>query len=391
MTCQSCHSADLRLILDLGFLPACNDFQKFGEPPRPTKTYPTQLFHCPACELVQLGYVPPPEETFPASYPYTSSTTKALRDNFANLAAEVEKSRPLQPGDVIVDIGGNDGNLLSFFPGHCRRINVTPEDIGRASVAKGCEWVQAYWGQHGDRRAAGRAKLITATNVFAHTPDPNDFLRGVTTALAPDGWFISESTYLESLINRLHWDTVYSEHARYYSLAAIRNLMTRHGLQVFDASWIPTHGGSVRVWARRNPDNLPHGGMTDTWPSSDLNYIGPRVAESRSAIRRTVAEARNLGLTIGAVGAPSRGTTLLAYCGLTHEDICYVLETPGSKKLGHDMPGTSIPVVDETTVNEWPDMLLILAHHVADAMKDRMRELGFRGRFLIPLPEVRVE
>jgi hypothetical protein len=401
MNCQACDSTDLRLILDLGFLPACNDFQKIGDQPRPTKTYPTQLFHCPACELVQLGYVPPPEETFPASYPYTSSTTKALRDNFGELAAQMAELRPLQPGDVMIDIGGNDGNLLSFFPEHCRRINVTPEDAGELSLAKGCEWVHRYWSADAGRwyggDAGGRAKLITATNVFAHTPDPNDFLRGVTAALAPDGWFVSESTYLGATVAG-QWDTCYSEHARYLSWNALRRLLANHGLSPFRSEHIDTHGGSVRVFACRSVEleRLATAGMVEPWVSDDWigNKLGQwqeEVRASRAAIRRTMADARSLGLTVGAVGAPSRGTTLLAYCGLTHEDICCVLETPASKKIGHYMPGTSIPVVDETTVTEWPDMLLILSHHVADAMKARMRELGFRGRFLIPLPKVRVE
>lgn len=392
MTCQSCQSPT-RPILDMGFLPAVNDMQPIGEPRRATKTYPTELVYCDACELLQLGHVPPQEETFPASYPYRSSTTAILRENFRELFEHVQQFGTLHPGDVVIDIGGNDGNLLSFAPSHCSRINVTPEDMGALGQAFGVAHERAYWTEPFARALRddyGAAKLITATNVFAHVPDPNDFLRGVTECLAPDGLLVLENHDVQSVLAG-QWDTIYGEHVRYNCRNSVQKILMRHGLTPIDCRKIPTHGGSFRIVACRADVAARYEPVVQWDAPLSFDGFADRCARSRREIRRGMCNLKDSWQTTWAVGAPSRGTTLLAYCGLTHEDVACVLEVDGSAKVGKYMPGTSIPVIAETSVNEWPDALLILSHHVADAMKARMRELGFHGKFIVPLPEVRVE
>lgn len=405
LNCQNCRS-DTLLVFSAGFLPASNDFRRIDEPARPVTKYPTDLYFCERCGLCQLGYVPPAEETFPASYPYTSSTTRALRENFAQLAEEVGELFALHQDGLVIDIGGNDGNLLSNFVGRCRTLNVTPEDMGARGVERGIPHLQRYWSEDTARMVvaeSGRAQLITATNVFAHVPDLHEFLRGVDAALDDGGLFILENHYLPDLLKTLQFDTIYTEHARYLSLTAIRNQVQAHGLDVVFARRINSHGGSIRVYAMRpgaDADGLALAAATkfparriqeDEVTLGDFAEFGTSVELARVELRACICDIKALGFSVWAVGAPSRATTLVNFYGLNELDIDCILEAPGSAKIGKCLPGTRIPVVDERAHSNWPAFLLILSHHIAPEMMNAMRNLGFTGQFIIPLPEVRIE
>src|SRR5689334_3080455 len=246
--CRSCQG-DIVPVLSLGLLPLAN---QYVETPRPLEFCPHELMRCPTCGLAQLGFTAPSEEVFDAGYPCSSSTTRALRENFADLAAEAGELIGLSPEDLVIDIGGNDGNLLSNFVGKRRVLNVTPEDIGALGVERGIPHLQQYWSREtaADVLAQhGKAKLVTATNVFAHVPDPHEFIEAVLSVLTDDGVFLSESHYLGALLRDVQYDTVYSEHARYLSLTSIANMLRQHGLVVAFARAIDSHGGSIRVYA----------------------------------------------------------------------------------------------------------------------------------------------
>ena len=410
MTCQSCDSPDLELGISLGMLAACNDFKPIGDA-TPTKVYPHDVFFCTRCGLAQLGHVPPQTETFPASYPYTSSTTRALRDNFAELYAEHRKIAPLKPGDLVIDIGGNDGNLLSHFPTECARLNVTPEDMGKRGEERGIRHEQMYWTAKVGKYVAGihgQAKLITATNVFSHVPDPHDFLAGVLECLAPGGIFVVEFQSLTDLLRGVQFDHVYGEHARYNSLESIRHQLAAHDLTIVGARSIPTHGGSIRVYAMRRADSL--GIPLDVHPGSvasrlpnqvheavvvtlaDFATFRQKVVQHRRDMQRTIGDIRRMGMTIVGIGAPSRAATLIGYDGITADDMPIVLETHGSHKIGKCMPGTGIGVLEETpTLLADADFALLLSHHLSAELKPALRAKGFGGRFIVPLPEVRAE
>lgn len=394
MICQSC-AAETTLVFSAGNLPPCNDFVPIGEPREQTH-YPTDLYFCERCGLAQLGVVPPQSVTFPASYPYTSSTTKALRDNFAQLYEETQRINPLGPRDLVIDIGGNDGNLLSHFAAH-KTLNVTPEDVGQRGADLGIEHFQAYW-SHMTAATLPKAKLVTATNVFAHVPDLHDFLDGVNEALAPGGMFVSESHYLPDLLRNAQYDTIYGEHARYLSLQSIRRQLEANGLVVIGARSIPTHGGSVRVYAMRKGDGGDRRSRLELdndlleMPISLPHFatFRARVAKHRHDLRRLLGECRSLGLKVAGLGAPSRASTMVSYCGLSVDDVAEVYEHPDSHKCGHWLPGTRIPVVAEPARIE-ADVLVMFNHHIAREMTEKVRAKGFTGRIVIPLPEVRVE
>ena len=251
--CQICSNPNLEPILFLGYLPPANRVHLIGEKPMEQLGFPAQILYCSRCHLVQLGLVVNPKILFPPEYPYTSSTTQVLRENFAELYRECRTIINLAKDDLIVDIGSNDGNLLSNFKAH-RVLGITPEEVGKLAIAKGIPTVISFFNKEtvsAILKEHGKAKIVTATNVFAHMDNINEITELIIGMLEEDGVFISESHYLMSLLEKLQFDTVYHEHLRYYSLHSLKYLLELHGLEIIHAKKIPTHGGSIRVYAAR--------------------------------------------------------------------------------------------------------------------------------------------
>ena len=397
--CQVCSSTALETILFLGYLPPVNTMHPIGSTPHEQPGYPASMLYCPTCHLVQLGLVVDAKILFPPEYPYTSSTTRILRENFAELYQECSRILSLQSDDLVVDIGSNDGNLLSNFKDHHRVLGITPENIGRIAIERGIPTIIDYFSKEvvqqilGDQ---GHAKLITATNVFAHIENVHDVIEGILDLLAPNGTFISESHYLLPLIETLQYDTIYHEHLRYYSLHSLKYLLEMHGFEIYHAKPIPTHGGSIRVYAARQgvePVQPTVAQLLDREKGvvvghDKLRAFRDKVIASKLALMKTIADIKRDGGTIYGISAPSRASTLINYCGIDDGILDYVLEIKGSHKVGKYVPGTLIPVVDEARLFEdQPDYALLLAWHIADELMPKLTQKGFKGKYIIPLPE----
>src|SRR3989338_5078107 len=252
--CQVCSNEKLDSIMFLGYLPPVNQMHKIGERPHEQPAYPAEILYCGKCHLVQLGLIVDAKILFPKEYPYTSSTTKVLRENFVELYKECKTIVDLGKNDLVADIGSNDGNLLSNFKDNHRVLGITPEEIGKLAIEKGVPTIIDYFKKdvvEKIKKEYGKAKIITATNVFAHIENINEITKLILELLGDDGVFISESHYLLPLIENLQYDTIYHEHLRYYSLHSLKYLLESHGLEVIHAKQIPTHGGSIRVYAAR--------------------------------------------------------------------------------------------------------------------------------------------
>jgi SAM-dependent methyltransferase len=397
--CQACGHAPLHKVLSLGYMPPVNQMVTIGEPARQQPWFPTELVFCQNCELVQLGLAVDPVIIFPPEYPYTSGTTKLLRDNFTDLYREASAMLKLAPQDLVIDIGSNDGTLLANFKagGH-RVLGIEPTDVGRLAAEKGIPTLARYFGPTvaGEvRRTHGEARVVTAANCFAHIEDVHAVLAGILDLLAPDGVFISESHYLIGLMDRLQYDTIYHEHLRYYSLTSLANLLAMHGLEVFHARAIPTHGGSIRVYAARRgtrpvSDSVanmlaaePHGSDME----GRLASFRREVMLSKLRLLAMVRELKEGGARICGISAPSRASTLVNYVGLDEAIIDYVCEIAGSLKIGKCMPGTSIPVVEESLLfADQPDCAIIFSWHIADELAPKLRAKGYRGKLISPLP-----
>ncbi len=396
--CQSCRNPNLTPILFLGYLPPVNTMPKIGSSVTEEPSYPAQWLYCARCHLVQLGLIVDPKILFPPDYPYTSSTTKVLRDNFAELFDESSRLLNLSRDDLIVDIGSNDGNLLSNFRAKHKVLGVTPEEVGRVAIKNGIETIIDFFTSDVVEKiikSRGRASVVTATNVFAHMENIHEVLRSIMKLLKNDGVFISESHYLYSLIKRLQYDTIYHEHMRYYSLHSLKYLLEMHGLSVFHAKKIPSHGGSIRVYASRKGKRPVNTSvrkmllMEKRLVTSRQNLLkfAQRVTLSKLAIISLLNALKKQNKKIYGIGAPSRASTLINYVGIDDGILDCVVEIKGSNKIGKYVPGTLIPVLDEEKLyRDKPDYAFLLSWHIADELAPKIREKGFRGKFIVPLP-----
>jgi len=400
--CQVCGHALLDDVLSLGYMPPVNQMVPIGEVPRQQSWFPTNLMHCRNCDLVQLGLAVDPAIIFPPDYPYTSGTTKLLRDNFADLHRESAAMLDLGKDDLVVDVGSNDGTLLANFKngGH-RVLGIEPTDVGDIAKARGIPTIKRYFDLAVARevkRAHGPASVVTAANCFAHIEDVHAIVDAIIEMLKPGGAFISESHYLIGLLDTLQYDTVYHEHLRYYSLTSLKHLLEMHDLEVFHARPIPSHGGSIRVYAAKRGTHTVQDSvsrMVSAEPRGEamvkrLGSFRRDVVLSKLRLLSMLRDLKEKGARIAGISAPSRASTLVNYVGLDEGIIDYVCEIPGSLKIGKFMPGTRIPVVDEARLfSDQPDCAVIFSWHIADELAPKLRAKGFRGQLITPLPTPR--
>ncbi|MCH7575743.1 MAG: class I SAM-dependent methyltransferase [Candidatus Marinimicrobia bacterium] len=400
--CQICDYDQLERILFLGYLPPVNQMREIGAQPHEQPSYPAQLLFCPRCYLVQLGLIVDPKVLFPPDYPYTSGTTKILRQNFGELYQECKTIVELGPDDLIVDIGSNDGTLLSNFQNNHRVLGITPEETGKIALERGIQTIIDFFSRSVVEKAIsayGKAKIVTAANVFAHIENINEIVECVIELLEEDGVFITESHYLLPLMETVQYDTIYHEHLRYYSLHSLDYLLNRHGLEIIHAKRIPTHGGSIRVYASRK-GKYPVSAAVESLLEKEKNTIidkeqlikfRQKIITSKLELHALLRDIKKEGQRIYGIGAPSRASTLINYTGIDDGIIDCVLEIKGSHKIGKYMPGTIIPVVEESKLFEdQPEYALILSWHIADELIPKLEQKGYKGNYILPLPNPKI-
>lgn len=365
-SCGICGCSFLREILNLGDQPVAERFDQDAR-------YPLRLLECRECHLVQLSYIVPQAELFPRDHPYASGNSRALREHFGRLAASLEEG--LGHDDLVIDIGANDGTLLASYAPR-RKIGIEPTDQALKCRAKGILTYQEFFTASLAKEIArlhGTAKVITATNVLAHVPFPHDFMIGVAILLADDGVFVTENHDLASVTNGLQIDTVYHEHLRYYSVTSLSRLLAMNGLEVISSARIGTHGGSFRVLAGKRHQDLQ-----------------ARAADAGMRLNDMVAELSQGGEVIYGIGAATRAVPLIHFAALAPYITC-VCEVTGSEKIGLCMPGTAVPVVDEKRlIEDQPGYALLFSWHLAGDIIPKLRQAGYRGKFIVPLPEPQV-
>ena len=395
--CQISKKKDLKRILSLGYLPAVNNYYPINSAKEEEIFFPAELMHSRSSKLMQLGTIVNKEIIFPKTYPYTSSTTKILRENFKELYDEFIKLFDLNKNDLVVDIGSNDGNLLSNFKNKHKVLGVTPELIGKIAIKKGINTLLQYFDKSASNiilRKYGKAKLVTATNVFAHIDNIDELMKNIIKILDKDGIFISESHYLVSLIQTVQYDTIYHEHMRYYSLTSLNYLFKKYKLKIIHAKKIPTHGGSIRVYVTKS-NKYKKKDSVQKILNFEKRYLNNKTFEnfkkqvvlSKINLYSLIQKLKAKNKIICGVGAPSRAATLVNYVGLDENIIECILEINGSHKIGKYMPGTRIPIVNEKLIKKYkPSYLLLLSWHIAKPLIRNFRKRGFNGKFIVPLP-----
>ncbi len=397
-SCQTCQNPKLKSIIFLGYMPPVNTMPKIGTKPHEQPSYPAELLFCSKCKLVQIGLIVDPKILFSESYPYTSSTTKVLRENFAELYTESTKLINLKKDDLVIDIGSNDGNLLKNFKENHIVLGITPEDIGKLAIKQGIPTILEYFNKSTTKAVKekyGKAKIITATNVFAHMENIHEVIENIVSLLEKDGVFISESHYLLPFITNVQYDTIYHEHLRYYSLHSLIYLLKLHGLEVFHAKEIPSHGGSIRVYSakkglypiQKTVQKLLKKEKSAVTDTKSFAVFRKNVIDSKLRLYKLLGNIKLKGEKIYGISAPSRGTTLINYLGLDDGIIDAVVEIKGSHKIGHYIPGTIIPVLNEDKlIEDQPEYAFLLSWHIADELITKLKEKGFKGKFIKPLP-----
>jgi hypothetical protein len=281
-------------------------------------------------------------------------------------------------------------------------LGITPEDIGKLAIEAGIPTIFDYFNDKSVlkvKKKYGKAKLITATNVFAHMEHIHDVTKNVISLLEDDGVFISESHYLLPLIKDVQYDTIYHEHQRYYSLHSLKNLFKMHGLEIFHAKEIPSHGGSIRVYAARKGTHPIQKSVLKLLQKEkpvvtnikSFKKFKEKVILSKVNLYKLLSKIKKRGETIYGISAPSRGTTLINYLGLDEGIINSIVEIKGSYKIGLYVPGTLIPVLNEDKLyKDQPDYAFLLSWHIADELITKIRQKGFKGKFIKPLPNPQI-
>lgn len=400
--CRICKGTDLVRFLSLGEHPPVDNFTDAAHI-QDEKRYPLDVYFCGLCNLVQLLDVVTQEELFHQNYAYFSSASAPLVEHFKSYAEDLKKDF-LQKNDLVVDIGSNDGILLQFLTDGYRVLGIEPSaNVADAARKKGVETVDGFFTVDMAKKLVGthgKAKVVTANNVFAHIDDLDEIISAVKTLLTDDGVFVSESHYLLDLIEKREFDTVYHEHLCYFSVKPLLHLFERFGMEVFDVQRVDVHGGSIRVYARLKSDKPQNPSVAmmlkleeDAGLHSLERFSGfqKEVDVIREKIVSLVRGFRKEGKTVTAYGAPAKGNTLLNFCGFTADDLKYVTDTT-PQKIGLLTPGSHIPVVSpEILMTETPDYILLLAWNYREFILKKEKALRERGaKFIIPIPEVEI-
>ena len=390
-------------ILDLGFLPPVNVMARVSENIQLNTAYPLRLIFCKSCLLTQIGDEIDENLVFPESYPYLSGTTRILRDNFTEQFNELITFKPAKSNQLVIDIGSNDGTLLSNYKNDFKVLGIEPTGAAKVAIDNNIRTIQKFFNLETAieiQNSFGKAEVVTACNVFAHIPNLSELMKGIDLILDEDGIFISESHYLSQLLETLQFDTIYHEHLRYYNGSFLSKMFQDFGFEIIKIKKIPTHGGSIRVWAARfgkyDVDKDVEKFLTNEKDSQFFGINGHKqfaleVLDWRQQFRKLVAELKISNKSIYGIGAPSRASTLVTFSGLEKSDLYAVGEIHGSHKIGRYMPGTRIPVISEDEVlDKKPDYLLMLSWHIAEELIPKIKENGYSGKFIIPLPKITI-
>ncbi len=402
--CQVCGSHDLKRVLDLGHQPLCDSLLPSAMLNSPEPTFPLRFLVCRSCTLGQIDHVVDGSTVYHPHYPYRSGITKELSDHLAGLSADLVKLAGLKPDDLVVDIGSNDGTLLGRFKEHGMRVQgIEPTNIAKLALAAGVDTEQAFFDDAVAARIAaqrGQARLVTATNMFAHMAALGATIRGVQKLLAQDGLFVIENHYLLDILSTLQYDSIYHEHLRSYSIRSLMVLFGFYGMSVVDAHRVASYGGSIRVVIspkRDLPISARGQALLDEEKSAGLDgdavydKFAARVRSARMGLLRFALDCQEKGKSFVGNSCPGRCSTLLNYTGIDISLMPYIAEQPTSLKLGLHLPGKHIPVVDnEILARTQPDYVLLLAWHYAKPIARYLRDRGVKSKLVMPLPEVAV-
>ncbi|GGG33092.1 class I SAM-dependent methyltransferase [Hymenobacter glacieicola] len=405
--CRFCGAPLDFTFVNLGTSPLCQNHVRPHEYNRAEAFYPLHARVCRSCFLVQLDEFVTSEEIFQNDYAYFSSYSASWLRHARRYTDMATERFGLNKNSLVVEVASNDGYLLQYFvEKEVPVLGIEPaSNVAGYAQAKGINTLVRFFGCETARYVAelsGQADLLLGNNVLAHVPDINDFVAGMGLLLKPDGVITMEFPHLLRLMEGNQFDTIYHEHFSYLSFYTVERIFAHHGLTLFDVEELPTHGGSLRIFARHS--------ASPAWPVTervgalrerelaagitDLAYYSQFEENAKQTKRKLLEfliEARRDGKSVVGYGAPGKGNTLLNYCGIRTDFLEYTVDVSPHKQ-GNFLPGTRIPICHPDRIRQTqPDYVLILPWNLREEIMEQMQDIrDWGGRFVVPIPEVQV-
>ncbi|OGS99066.1 MAG: SAM-dependent methyltransferase [Gallionellales bacterium RIFCSPLOWO2_02_FULL_59_110] len=407
MKCRHCQTELTLPLIDLGAAPPSNAYLTQHTLHAPEKHFPLRVLVCTHCWLVQTEDYAGADELFSADYAYFSSFSTTWLQHAERYVADMAQRFALNANSHIVEVAANDGYLLQYAKARgipCLGVEPTTSTAD-AARAKGIEIVEEFFGiQLAEKLVAQgkQADLTAANNVLAHVPDINDFVGGFAVLLKPAGVSTFEFPHLFRLVSENQFDTIYHEHYSYLSLIAVKRIFECNGLSVFDVEELPTHGGSLRVYAQRTDSGMHEisanvANMLQREVQAGMTtltfYAGfqAKASQVKNDFLSFLIEARRAGKTVAGYGAAAKGNTLLNYAGVRPDLLPYVVDRNPAKQ-DKFLPGCRIPIVAEAQLKQTrPDYVVILPWNLREEVMDQLayvREWG--GRFVTAVPNIKI-
>lgn len=404
--CRFCETPLRHTFADLGMSPLANSYLKPAQLQQMEPFYPLHVYVCKVCYLVQLPVFESPEEIF-SDYAYFSSYSESWLKHAKTYTDLMVGRFGFNSHSQVIEIASNDGYLLQYFKERgIPVLGIEPaKNVAKAAQIKGIPTIDKFFGVQTAQELAAEGKyadLLLGNNVLAHVPDTNDFVKGMKIILKPGGVITMEFPHLMRLMDENQFDTIYHEHFSYFSLITVDKIFASHGLILFDVDELPTHGGSLRIYARHTDDiSKPIGkkiielkNREESLGFTHLEHyfsFSEKLKETKRKILTFLIEAKRNGKSIVGYGAPAKGNTLLNYCGIRTDFIDYTVDLSPHKQ-GHYLPGTHIPIYDPDKIRDTkPDYVVILPWNLKNEIMGQMayiREWG--GKFVVFIPGVEV-
>lgn len=401
--CLYCKTELKHTFANLGTSPLCEEFVKPENLNRSQRIYPLHAYVCHNCYLVQVNEYVSPEEIY-SDYYYFSSYSDSWLKHAKDYVDNVTDRFVLNSDSFVVEIASNDGYLLQYFvEKNIPVLGIEPsENVAKVSVEKGIPTEKVFFGYESAkvlRDSHKKADLILGNNVLAHVPDINDFVKGLKVMLADDGVMTFEFPHLMQLVENNQFDTIYHEHFFYYSLSVVHEILSSHGIKLFDVEELSTHGGSLRVFAchSENSEINESSRLKELLRiEEEKGYLSlelyqnfdEQVKRTKRNILKLLIDLQERGKTVAGYGAPGKGNTLLNYCGIYTDLIEYTVDR-NPNKHGFYMPGSLIPIYEPDKIRETkPEYLFILPWNFKDEIMEQMSDIReWGGKFIIPIPE----
>lgn len=410
--CKFCSTSLKHTFADLGATPLCQRHVTPEQFYQAEPIYPLHAYVCEKCYLVQLAHAVPREDIFNDQYAYFSSFSDSWLQHARTYTEQMRERFGLNESSLVMEAASNDGYLLQYFvKAGVPVVGIEPTaNTAAEAEKKGVRSTVRFLGKESAREITGefgKADLALGNNVLAHVPQINDFVAGLAELLKPTGVLTMEFPHLLELTRHNQFDTIYHEHWSYLSFTTVREIFAHHGLKMFDVQSLPTHGGSLRVFATPAPLGGGGGGphevsdnvaaMLACEADAGMRTLGfyeafaENVRETKRKLLSFLIDAKRAGKHVVGYGAPGKGNTLLNYCGIGTDMLDYTVDR-SPHKYGNYLPGSRIPIRHPDAIAETkPDYVLILPWNLKDEISKQMshiREWG--GKFVVPIPQVQV-